>query len=204
VSNITDLAALTKRYGEPKPASIKKQTSALNPTYRRWLRHSRFFILASVGNEGVDCTPRGDIPNKAFLIIDDKTIAIPDRRGNNRLDTLKNIIHDPRVALLFFIPGITQTVRVVGQASITTDQDLMDRFSDDDGEPITCIRVTISKVFFQNARALHRSELWQPESTSDTLDIPTPGQLIKSVDPDFDADTYDATNTLNHKSDSRK
>jgi len=190
-SNINSVEQLRELYGAPTETSLKKQTNELNDTYRQWLAQSCFFVIASIGADGADCTPRGDKAGQAFAIADNNTILIPDRRGNNRLDTLSNIIHDPRVALLFFIPGVGQTLRIIGHATISTDEQLLDRFVLVDSRPVTCIRVSIDAVYFQNTRALARSELWTNRSVSDAA-VPTPGQMIHSVNPDFDPDSYDA------------
>jgi len=191
-STITSLAQLKELYGAPKSASLKKQAPELTDAYRRWIQLSRFFVIASVGDDGLDCTPRGDEHNQAFAIIDNRTIVIPDRRGNNRLDTLSNIINDPRVALLFFIPGIDQTLRIIGRATITTEQSLLDQFVLEDKKPISCISVAIDSVFFQNARALARSQTWNAALHHKQHDVPTPGEMIHSVDPEFDPASYDA------------
>lgn len=186
-STITNLAQLKALYDAPKSASIKKQTPALTNTYRQWLSHSCFFVIASVGDDGVDCTPRGDEPGKAFSIADSKTILIPDRRGNNRLDTLSNLVSDPRIALLFFIPGIEQALRIIGHATISIDPSLLEQFALEDSKPVSCISVAIESVYFQNARAMARSQLWHPASATDLSEVPTPEEMIKSVDPSFDA-----------------
>lgn len=204
MSDITSLAELRALYGVPKPASLKKQTSALNSVYKQWLQHARFFVIASVGADGVDCAPRGDAQNNAFAIINDNLIAIPDRRGNNRLDTLSNILTDGRVALLFFVPGIAQTIRIVGTASVSTDPTLLDLFIENNEPPVSCIRVSIDAVFFQNARALTRSALWQAKSQLEAQQLPSPGQMIASIDPEFDADAYDARQTSGNNADGDK
>jgi len=191
-ANINSVEKLRELYGAPTARSLKKQTDSLNEIYRQWLNQSCFFVIASVGADGADCTPRGDKAGQAFAVVDNKTILIPDRRGNNRLDTLSNIIHDPRVALLFFIPGIEQTLRVIGRATISTDDKLLDRFALTDSRPITCISVSIEAVYFQNTRAIARSDLWTSEPV-DAATVPTPGQMISSVNPDFDPESYDAS-----------
>jgi len=191
-TTINNLEQLRSLYGAPKSASIKKQASTLTDTYRKWVEQSSFFVIASVGADGLDCTPRGDEPGQAFAIIDSNTIVIPDRRGNNRLDTLSNIINDPRVALLFFIPGIDQAVRVMGKATISAERSLIDQFDLAGNMPVSCICVTIDSVFFQNARAMGRSQLWNPKMHRDKDKVPTPGEMLHSVDPDFDAGSYDA------------
>lgn len=191
-STITSMEELRSLYGAPKTASIKKQASALTDVYRQWIEQSCFFVIASVGADGLDCTPRGDEHGQAFAITNSTTIVIPDRRGNNRLDTLSNIINDPRVALLFFIPGIDQAVRVIGRATISTEQTLIDQFTLNENRPVSCISISIEAVFFQNARAMGRSQLWNPDLHRPKHTVPTPGEMINSVDPDFDPKSYDA------------
>lgn len=190
-SDITSVEQLRALYGRPKSTSLQKQTDQLNPTYLRWLEQSSFFVLASVGKEGIDCTPRGDAPGSAFKVIDNKTIVIPDRRGNNRLDSLTNIVHDPRIALLFFIPGVEQSLRIIGKATVTADEHLLGCFTLEDKKPVTCIRTSIEAVYFQNARAMSRSKLWKPANSS-IPSVPTPGEMIHSVNPEFDPESYDA------------
>ncbi len=189
--DITSVEQLRALYGQPKSTSLQKQTDQLNATYVLWLEQSSFFVLASVGKDGIDCTPRGDAPGAAFKVIDNKTIVIPDRRGNNRLDSLTNIVHDPRIALLFFIPGVDQSLRIIGNATVTTDQQLLNRFTLEDKNPVTCIRISIEAVYFQNARAMSRSKLWKP-ANSLMPSVPTPGEMIQSVNPEFDPESYDA------------
>ncbi|MEH6547848.1 MAG: pyridoxamine 5'-phosphate oxidase family protein, partial [Sneathiella sp.] len=126
ITSIEDLEAL---YGFANPNSQAKETSFLTSAYRNWIEKAPFFALASVGEGGLDCSPRGDAAGQLFRIVDDKTLIIPDRRGNNRLDTLRNIIGDPRVALLFLIPGINETLRINGKARVSTDAKLLDQFA---------------------------------------------------------------------------
>jgi len=180
-SHINSLAELRALYGAPTSSSFKKQAAQLNNTYRHWLTHASFFVIASVGDDGVDCTPRGDKHGEAFSIADNQTILVPDRRGNNRLDTLSNLIADSRIALLFFIPGIEQTLRVVGHASISVDEALLDQFLLDEKRPLSCIIVKISAVYFQNSRALARSGLWNSHH-NDLSKVPTPEQMLKSAE----------------------
>lgn len=189
MSIIKSIEALQKIYGEVNENALKKETSQLTIEYKRWLEKSQFFTIASCGSIGLDCSPRGDAPGNLFKIIDNKTIAIPDRKGNNRLDTLKNIVSDKRVSLLFFITGVNETIRINGKAIISTDPALLTQFSMNNTEPKTVIVVTIDAVYFQCARALVRSELWRDKGTGN---VPTAGQMTKGAAPDFDADTYDA------------
>jgi uncharacterized protein len=189
---ITALPELLAIYGETNPISLAKETTALTPAYRTMLASARFFTIATSGHGGLDCSPRGDAMGHLIAIEDDTTLLIPDRRGNNRLDTLKNIIADPRIALLFLIPGVNETLRINGSAEISTDPTLIQRFMMDSKPPRTVIKVNITAVYFQCARALARSALWDPASRVDRTTLPTAGQMTQSAKADFDAATYDA------------
>ena len=189
---ITTLDDLTALYKPTNPNSLNKETASLTPAYRRWIERAPFFAIATSGPGGLDCSPRGDAIGQAFRVLDDATIAIPDRRGNNRLDTLKNIIHDPRVALLFLTPGIDETVRINGQATISTDPELVDSFAVDGTLPATVIVVAMEAVYFQCARALKRARLWEPDMQIDRDQVPSAGEMTKGALPGFDAEDYDA------------
>ena len=196
---ITSLEELLALYGEVNPISLAKETHQLTPEYRRWIEASPFFAIASCGAAGLDCSPRGDERGQLFRVLDERTLAIPDRRGNNRLDTLRNIIADPRVALLFLMPGIDECVRINGRASITADAELIDSFAAGDRRPATIILVEIDAVYFQCARALTRAKLWDPATHASREAIPTAGQMTRGAQPDFDAETYDAQLAPRHK-----
>lgn len=133
---------------------------------QRWLQKSPFFILSSCASDGIDCSPRGDEPGTAFQIIDKKHLAIPDRRGNNRIDTLNNILIDPRVGLVFLMPGVYETLRVKGEASITVNPELLQRFQLKGITPATVMLVNIQSVYVQNARAIRAAELWKPSDNA--------------------------------------
>ena len=144
---------------------------------QQWLQHSPFFVLASVTQTGLDCSPRGDAPGEAFCVLDENTIAIPDRRGNNRIDTLRNIIDDPRVGLVFLIPGIDEALRIKGRASISILPELLDQFALDGEQPATVILISITAAYVQNARAVRRAKLWDDEHIVDPQQIPDAAQL---------------------------
>ena len=163
----------------------------MNEHYRRLIEAAPFVAIASVGEQGLDCSPRGD-RGRVASILDERTVAIPDRRGNNRIDTLRNIVTDPRVALLFMIPGLNETVRINGRAHICVEPQMLEDFSVDGKSPTSVIVVKIDTMYFQCARALKRSRLWDPSSQVDPNSLPRAGQLIKSVVSDFEADAYDA------------
>jgi uncharacterized protein len=186
---VTTLEAL---YGPVNANSLAKETAGLTPEYRRWIEASPFFAIASAGAGGLDCSPRGDAKGQPFRVLDERTLAIPDRRGNNRLDTLKNILADPRVALLFLIPGIDETLRINGRAAISADPELIDSFAVGDQKPAAVILVEIDAVYFQCARALTRAKLWDPQRHARREDVPTAGQMTRGAEPGFDAQAYDA------------
>lgn len=192
MSDVTTLEQLAALYGAVNPISLAKEVTHLTPAYRRWIERAPFLAVATTGPGGLDCSPRGDPAGQLMRVIDDKTIAVPDRRGNNRLDTLKNIVADPRVALLFLLPGINETLRINGRARLTTDEVLRASFAVEGKLPVTVIVVTIETVYFQCARALMRSALWDPATQVKRGDVPTAGEMTKAADRAFDAETYDA------------
>ena len=188
---VTDLAALEALYGEAVAASIAKEVPALTPGYRALIEASPFFVLATSGPGGLDASPRGDEPG-FVRVADDRTLLIPDRRGNNRIDSLRNILADPRVGLLFLVPGLNETLRVNGRAVIDTDQDLCESFAVDGKAPKSVLVVTIETVFFQCARALLRSRLWDPAAQVPRASLPSVGSLLAEASAGREGgDTYD-------------
>src|SRR3954453_19142022 len=155
---VTSMEVLERLYGQPFGPSIAKETDRITVHYRTFIETAPFFALASSGPDGLDCSPRGDAPG-FVRIADDKTLLVPDRRGNNRIDTLRNILHDPRVALLFLIPGCGETIRVNGHAKISTDPALIESFLIEGKTPRTVIVVTVERIFYQCAKAIVRSKL---------------------------------------------
>jgi uncharacterized protein len=188
---ITTIAELEALYGEVNPNSLRKEVPQLTAAYRQMLEAAPFCAVATSGPGGLDCSPRGDGPGFVH-VIDPQTIAIPDRRGNNRLDTLRNLVADPRIALLFMIPGVTETLRINGRAIISTAPELIEQLVVQGQAPKTVIVVTISSVYFQCARALVRARLWDPAAQVDRAKLPTAGQMSKAADATFDAAAYDA------------
>ncbi len=192
MNRIQDVSALEALY-QPAPAlaSTAKELDHLIPEYRRYIEASPFVALATVGPEGLDCSPRGDA--RGFVrIVDDRTLAMPDRRGNNRIDSLRNILRDPRVALLFLIPGSGTTFRVNGTAFITDDEALRNSFAVDQQAPRTVIVVSIERTYFQCARAIVRSKLWDAASHIDAAEVPTPGQVLaRTTSGGIEARAYD-------------
>ncbi len=187
---IRTIEELKTLYGETSEASIVKVTTALTAEYRQMIEASPFAALATIGPEGLDCSPRGD-GHSVVRVADDRTVLMPDWRGNNRVDSLANIVRDPRVALLFLVPGSNTTMRINGTAVISVDPALTGSFEVDGKQPRSVIVVTIGEVYFQCARALIRSQLWNPERFVDPASLPTAGALLKAAKADFDKETYD-------------
>jgi len=188
---ITDVASLEKLYGAPAGASVAKEIGYLHPHYQRLIAASPFFVLATCGPGGMDASPRGDAPG--FVAVqDEKTLLIPDRRGNNRVDSLKNILADPRVALLFLIPGVGETLRVNGRAEIRTDPALLERFAVDGKLPRSVIVVRVDTCFFQCARAIFRSSLWDASRQIERKSLPSLGTIVADITgQQFDGKKYD-------------
>jgi PPOX class probable FMN-dependent enzyme len=178
---ITTLEALEALY-QPAPvaASTVKVADHITPHYAALIEASPFLALATVGPEGLDCSPRGDLPG-FVRIADPKTLMLPDRRGNNRIDSLRNIVRDPRVALLFLIPGSGTTFRVNGRALLSADPELLESFAVDGKPPRTVMVVTVDEAYFQCARAIVRSGLWKAESQVDPATLPSPGAMLATV-----------------------
>lgn len=177
---IRDEAALNELYGEISAGAIAKEIDYIHPHYRAMIEVSPFMTLSTVGPEGLDCSPRGD-PAGFVHVVDDRTVLIPDRRGNNRADSLRNIIRDPRVALLFLIPGVGETLRINGRAVISRDPALLERFPFRGTLPRTVIVVTADRVYFQCPKALVRSELWNPEKHIDRKSLPSSGTILADI-----------------------
>jgi hypothetical protein len=180
LSLIDSIEKLEAIYGEPNAASTVKESPSLIPEYRAYIEASPFCGLATVGPEGLDCSPRGDA-ECVVRIADERTLLMPDRRGNNRVDSLRNIVRDPRVALMFLIPGSNTTLRVNGRARVRTDPDLLERFRMEGRLPRSVIVVRVDTVYFQCARALMRSRLWDPQAFVDPAALPTAGQMLAAI-----------------------
>ncbi len=186
---ITTLDDLHSRYGTPTAPSLVKVTPHLTPSYRAFLDRSRLCILTTVGPEGTDGSPRGD-PGPVVSVLDPRTLALPDWRGNERIDSLRNILRDGRVSLLFLIPGSTNALRINGSARLTADPALCTGFTRDDIHPRTVIVVQIAEVYPQCSRALQRSELWTQGDRSQ--DLPSIGTMLQEAsDGVIDASAYD-------------
>jgi len=188
---IQSLEQLALLFGEVGEASLKKEVPFVHPHYRALIEASPFAVLATSGPDGLDASPRGDSPG--FVVVqDEKTLLLPERRGNNRVDSLRNILCDPRVALLFLIPGVGETLRVNGRASITTDPSLLERFSVGSQPPKCVLVIDVETVFFQCARAIQRSKLWEPVPAGEKPDVPSAGRILAALtDSRIDGEAYD-------------
>lgn len=192
MTEITSVEQLETIYGTPGEASLVKELDRLIPEYVAFVEASPFVALATSGPEGLDCSPRGDL--RGFVrVADERTLLMPDRRGNNRVDSLKNIVRDGRVGLLFLVPGSGTTLRVNGTARLSIDPELCASFAVDGQAPRSVIVITIHAVYFQCARAIVRSELWNPDRHVDPKSLPTPGRILAATSQArIDGEAYDA------------
>lgn len=185
---IQDIETLESLYDSAVPASLTKVVDHITPLYERWITASRFCILSTVGPEGTDASPRGDI-TPVVRIIDKRTVMLPDWRGNNRIDSLRNIVRDGRASLMFMVPHSQNVVRLNGRAVLTADPSATGLFEAGGKPPKTVIIFTVEQGYFQCAKAVMRSGLWTSDKTED---LPTAGQFLKERDEGFDATSYDS------------
>lgn len=195
--DLDSLAALRSVYEPPTaPATLDKEADHIHPLYRPFIEASPFCVLATRGAEGrLDTSPRGDAPGQLVEVVDaGRTLLMPDRRGNNRIDSLRNIVvHDPAVALLFLIPGIGEAFRVMGQARVSTAPALLQRFAvEGDKLPRSVLVIAVQKVFFQCARSIKRSGLWDPAAQVERSSLPSTGSVLAGLSAGFDGGAYDA------------
>ena len=188
---IRDAALLHQLYGSPPEASLSKEVDHVHPHYRALIEASPFVVLATSGPGGLDASPRGDAAG--FVVVEDeKTLLLPDRRGNNRIDSLENIIADPRVALLFLIPGVGETLRINGRAEISIDPALLARFAVDGKYPRSVLVVHVDTAYFQCSRALVRSHLWDLAKHVERGRLPSTGAMLAALsNAKIDAESYD-------------
>ncbi|BDG73657.1 pyridoxamine 5'-phosphate oxidase family protein [Roseomonas fluvialis] len=177
IETITELEAL---YGAPVLAATAKVADRITPDYRRLIDASPFLVLATAGPEGLDASPRGDA-HGLVRIDGDRTLLLPDRRGNNRVDSLRNIIRDPRVGLLFLIPGAGTTLRVNGRAHLSVAPGLLESFAVDGAPPRCVVVIEVQEVYFQCARAILRAGLWDATRHADPASLPTPGAILAAM-----------------------
>ena len=174
-------AELEKLYSDaPYGPAVFKEVDRITPQYRKLIEATPFAVLATCGPEGLDCSPRGDPPG-FVRVVDERTVVIPDRRGNNRIDSLRNLVRDPRISLLFLIPGVGETMRINGSARISTDPKLTESFAMNGKVPKCVLAVTVERAYFQCTKAIIRSKLWDPKSIVDRKTLPTPGSILAEL-----------------------
>lgn len=192
MTSLKTVEELEAVYGEPSTASMVKEVPEIIPHYKQFIEASPFCSLATAGPEGLDCSPRGDVPG-FVRVHDERTLMMPDRKGNNRTDSLRNIVRDPRVGLCFFVPGSTNTLRVNGNAEISVDPELKQSFMMDGKEPRSVIVIKTTAVYFQCGRAIFRSRLWDQDAQVDPKSLPSPGTVLAYLsDNKVGGEAYDA------------
>jgi PPOX class probable FMN-dependent enzyme len=192
MQTITTLEELDALYGTPMQAAVTKEIDYISDHYKAFVDKAPFVVLATVGPEGLDCTPRGDPPG-FVRVRDRKTVLIPDRRGNNRVDSLRNLVRDPRISLLFMIPGIGNTLRINGRAEIAADPELCASFAMQGKSPKCVLVVTAERVYFQCPKALVRSRLWSQEAQIARSELPSTGEILEALtNRGIDGAAYDA------------
>lgn len=190
-NRITTIEELEALYGEPLTRSLAKEIDHVSDHYRAFIEHAPFVAVATSGPEGLDCSPRGDPPG-FVRVVDEKTLMLPDRRGNNRIDSMRNLVRDPRISLLFLIPGIDETMRVNGRAEISVDPDLLESFTMQGKPPRSVLVITVDRIYFQCQKALVRSRLWDAEARIPRSALPSTGTMLGALsEGDFDGDAYD-------------
>ena len=191
---LRSIEELETLYGHAKGGAVFKEISYLNAHYRAFVEASPFVVLASAGPGGLDCSPKGDAPG-FVRVLDEKTLAIPDRLGNNRIDTLRNLVADPRLALLFLVPRRSETLRVNGKAVISTEAQLLASFAVDAKPPRSIILVTVESAYVHCAKAFMRSKLWERAADGERPNLPSMGEIMALLSANsansIDAATYD-------------
>jgi uncharacterized protein len=177
---VTTLEQLEALYDEPYGPAIAKEIDHVNAHYRAFIEAAPFCALATSGADGLDCTPRGDPPG-FVRVADEKTLLIPDRRGNNRVDTLRNLLQDPRISLMFMIPGCGEVIRINGRAVISVDPELCKSFAFNDKVPRSVLVVTVERVYYQCAKAIVRSRLWDASTQVDRKSLPSAGTILADI-----------------------
>jgi len=190
--SITTQQQLDVLYGKAVESSVVKEIDYISDHYEAFIDKAPFVVVATVGPEGLDCSPRGDPPG-FVRVRDPKTVLIPDRRGNNRIDTLRNLVRDPRISLLFIIPGIGNTLRINGRAEISAEPELCQSFAMHGKQPRTVLVVTIDRIYFHCPKALVRSRLWSADAQIARSELPSTGEILQAVSKgSIDGAAYDA------------
>jgi uncharacterized protein len=191
-SFVTNIDSLAAHYAKPTERLLKKRLDHVNAVGRAFIAASPFLVLATGSREGLDCSPKGDRPGFVEVADDGRTLLIPDRRGNNLIDGLRNLVEDSRIGLIFFVPGVNETYRVNGRARISSDADLRHRFAVNGKEPATVMVVTVEQAFAHCPKALVRSDLWKAASGGRPKGVPTLGDFVAARDPGINSAAFDA------------
>jgi PPOX class probable FMN-dependent enzyme len=193
-TKISQPEVLRDLYGEPVPASLVKEMTFLTEPYAAFIKASPFVILSTSGAEGLDASPRGGPPG-FVRVVDKSTLIVPDRSGNNRVDSLSNVVSDPRIAMLFLVPGVGETMRVNGQAKVSVESELLQSFADTNGKiPRSALVVSIDRCYVHCSQSLARSKLWDPSAQADRKALPSIGQMLQACRAEFDGAAYDKRN----------
>jgi PPOX class probable FMN-dependent enzyme len=189
---VTAVDQLATLYARPSERVLRKEIDHVDAAGHAFIAASPFLVLATGSSHGLDCSPKGDKPGFVQVEDDGRTLLIPDRRGNNRIDSIKNVVEDPRVALIFLVPGANETYRVNGRARVSVDPALKRRFAVDGKEPTTVIVVAVEQAFQHCPKALVRSDLWKASSGDRPKGVPTLGDFAAARTPGIDSSTFDA------------
>jgi hypothetical protein len=190
-NTVTSVETLATIYAQPAERIVKSELDHVNAAGRAFIAASPFLVLATGSRQGLDCSPEGDRPGFVEVSDDGRTLLIPDRRGNNKIGGLKNLIEDPRIGLIFFVPGANETYRVNGRAQISVDGDLKRRFTVNGKEPATVMVVTVEQTFQHYPKALVRSNLWKASSGGRPQGVPTLDDFAAARYPGTDGGTFD-------------
>jgi uncharacterized protein len=180
MTTIASLEQLDAIYGKPGAPALVKEVDYITPHYRAFIEASPFCALATSGPEGLDCSPRGDKPG-FVRVANERTLHLPDRRGNNRTDSLKNVLRYSHVGLLFLIPGCNETLRINGRAHLSIAPDLLESFAVEEKPPRSVMVIELDTIYFQCARALLRSDLWNPQNHIDRKSLPSAGEILAAL-----------------------
>jgi uncharacterized protein len=187
---LTTTAELEAHYGPANERSLRKEIDHVNADYRRFIELSPFVVLATGGPDGLDCSPRGDAPG-FVRILDERTLALPDRPGNNRVDSLHNVVAAPQVGLLFMVPGVGETLRVNGRARVSLDAELLASFAVDGKPPRSVLLIEVDSVYFHCSKAIVRSSLWDPARQVERTQLPSAGEMLRRVNAEQYGETFD-------------
>lgn len=194
MEKLATIDQLESRYGKPLDRALWKEIDYINEHYRKFIEHCPFLILATTGENGIDCSPRGD-PAGFVRVVDETHIQIPDRRGNNRLDSLRNIIGNSSVGIIFLVPNVGETIRLSGHAEILIDEDLCKSFAINGIAASSVISIRVSKVYYQCQKAIARSRLWDASTYINREQLPTAGEMTsffaETRNLEFDSESYD-------------